>query len=193
MIPYYVMIIDPFPSSKLDIRKYLERHEIVVHEDFYKENLYRIKCDHDKLCGIFNELVMLKDFKRDDELSIKHKMDYIDNDLFVAENGHIANLIYCHMSNKKLYKQYMKEFKSRRRHWKYIALIVIKPNQARTKLDNRIIKELEIVLTQSQIEHKKISNWNTITTLRKDILKELNSIKLSIEAQKKIELYGNGK
>ena len=194
MIPYYIMIVDPLPSSKLDIKKYLDRHGITVHDDFFKENLFRIKCEHDKTCGIYNELVMLKDFRRDDSLSVKYQMNYIEDDMFVFENSHISNLIYCRMSNKKLYKQYMKEFKTRRRHWKYFALIVSRPvSQVKNKAENQLLKELEYILTQSQIEYKRIANWNTITTLRKEILKELVGIKLDIEEKKKVEMYGSGK
>jgi hypothetical protein len=192
-IPYYVMIIDPLPASRLDIRKYLDRHNINVYEDFYKENLYRVKCQHDKLCGVYNELVMLKDFKRDDELRVKYKMDYIQDELFVVENSHITNLVYCRMSNKKLYKQYMKELKNRRRNWKYIAIVITKPENAKTKKDQQILKELELVLKQSQIDFKFINNWQTVTFLRKEILKELTEIRNVIEKQKKLELYGDGK
>ena len=39
MIPYYVMIIDPFPSSKLDIRKYLEKEGAHVSEMIFISSL----------------------------------------------------------------------------------------------------------------------------------------------------------
>jgi len=193
MIPYYVMIIDPLMSSKLDIRKYLDRHGINVFEDFYKENIHRNKCVHDKLCGVYNELIMLKDFKRDDGLNVGYQMDRIQDELFVFENSHVSNLVHCKVGNKKLYKQYMKEFKNRRRKWHYIAIIVTKPENAKTKEDKSILKELESVLKQSQVECKYIKNWKTVTFLRKEILKELNMIREKIEEEKKEELYGNGR
>lgn len=186
------MIVDILPSSKLDIQKYLDRHGISVFEDYQKDNKFRSKCQHDVYCDILNELVMMKDFQRDDRLSIEYKMDKITSDVFIFENSHIGNLVYCKISNKKLYKHYMKELKNRRRHWNYYAIIITKPGMAKNKKEEKLIKELENVLVQSQINYKHLNKWENVTYLRKDILKEIDDIKISIHKQKQKTQQDNG-
>jgi hypothetical protein len=192
MIPYYIMVIDILPSSKLDIQKYLDRHGVTVFSDYHKENRFRNKCEHDEFCDMFNELVMMKDFQRDDRLNIEYKMDKITEDVFVFENSHISNLVYCRLSNKKLYKHYMKELKNRRRQWVYYAIIISKEGQAKNKKDQKIIKELEYVLEQSQIKFKHMDKWDNVTYLRKDILKEITDIKASIQKHNNKVSQDNG-
>jgi hypothetical protein len=177
------MVIDILPGSKLDISKYLERNGVKVHPDMHKQNKFKVKCQHDEFCPIFNELVMIKDFKRDDELSIKHRMDYIQDKMFVMENNHISNLIYCKLSNKKLFKHYMKELKSRRRHWNYYAIVAKKDNAAYTKKEQKLINELIPVLDQCQVQYKIFDKWQNLTYLRKDILKEIQSIEKKIDKE----------
>ena len=184
MNPYYLMIVDVLPSSRLEISKYLDRHGISIHPDIRKENKYKNKCIHDVYCGIQNELIMMKDFRRDDDLNIKYKMDYLDSSLHIFENSHIANLIYCKLSNKKLYKQYMKEFKNRRRHWTYYAIVIANKNTVRNKKEGRLLNEVAPVLKQSQIPFKEIKSWHNLTYLRKDILKEIQDIHTEAEKKK---------
>ena len=176
MNPYYIMVVDILPNSKLDIVKYLDRHDIDVNPDFHKENRFKSKCSHNEFCGVLNELVMIKDFRRDDELSIAHKMDYRPEQVFVFENSHISNLVYCRISNKKLFKHYMKELKSRRRHWNYHAIIIKKPTMAKTKKEQKLYNEIDPILQQAQISCKILDKWQNMTQLRKDILKEVQGI-----------------
>lgn len=192
MIPYYIMIIDILPSSKLDIQKYLDRHGITVFADYHKENRFRNKCEHDEFCDLFNELVMIKDCQRDDRLNIEYKMDKIPEDVFVFENSHIGNLVYCRLSNKKLYKHYMKELKNRRRQWIYHALIINKLGLAKNKKEEKLMRELELVLKQAQISFKHLNKWENVTYLRKDILKEIEDIKNNILKQKNKSSQDNG-
>ena len=187
MNPYYVMVIDMSPNSKLDISKYLSRHNITVHEDNFKENKFKAKCGHDELCPVTNELVMMKDFKRDDELNIQHKMDYIGDKLFVFENNHIANLVYCKMSNKKLFKHYMKEFKARRRAWNYYAIVVKKDDALMTKKELKINNELMSVLDQCQVDKIIFDKMYNLTHMRKDIYKIIEGIQAKIEKEANAE------
>jgi len=187
MKPEYLMILDLLPSSKLDITKYLDRHKIGVYPDIYKENKHRVKCEHDMFCGVFNELVMVKDFQRDDDIIIKHKLDVFTRKLFIFENSHITNLIYCKFSNKKLFKHYMKEFKRRRKDWKYTALIIKKKGMAKNKKEESLLKEVIPVLKQCQIDYHIIDKWKTLTFLRKEVLKQVNATKNRIEEEQKAE------
>ena len=183
MNPYYIMIVDILPNSKLDIAKYLDRHGIDVYPDFHKENRFKVKCVHDEFCGVLNELVMLKDFKRDDEINIGHQMDYLPSKMFIFENGHVSNLAYCRISNKKLFKHYMKELKNRRRHWNYHAIVIKKPGMAKTKKEQRLYNEIDPILQQCQISYKVLDKWPGLTQLRKDILKEIQEIKTKVDKE----------
>jgi hypothetical protein len=177
------MVIDMAPNSKLDISKYLSRHGINVYDDNFKENKFKSKCGHDEFCPVTNELVMMKDFKRDDELNIQHKMDYIGDRLFVFENNHIANLVYCKISNKKLFKHYMKELKARRRHWNYYAIIVKKDDALMTKKELKINAELISVLEQCQVEKVVFDKMYNLTHMRKDIFKLIEGIQDRIKKE----------
>jgi hypothetical protein len=177
------MIIDILPNSKLDIAKYLDRHHISVHQDFHKENRFKVKCVHDEFCGVLNELVMMKDFRRDDEISIAHKMDYQPEKMFIFENGHVSNLVYCKISNKKLFKHYMKELKNRRRSWNYHAIVIKSPTKPKTKKEQRLYDEIDPILQQCQISCKVLDKWQGLTQLRKDILKEIQEIKAKVDKQ----------
>ena len=184
--PEYLMIIDLLPSLRLDITKYLDRHGIAVYQDFHKENRFRVKCEHDRFCSVFNELVMIKDFQRDDQLKWDFKMDKYENRLFVFENSHISNLVYCRLSNKKLYKHYMKELKKRRRSWKYNAIVIKKRGMAKSKKEEKLLRELLPVLKQSQINYTVIDHWKNLTFLRKEVLKEINTIRGRISTEDKV-------
>lgn len=184
----YLMIIDLLPSSKLDITKYLERHGIYAMSDFYKENRFRVKCDHDDLCGVLNEMVMMKDFKRDDELYFNYKLNKFNDKLHIFENSHISNLVYCRLSNKKLYKHYMKEFKTRRNHWNYQAIVIKKKDMAKNSKEEKLLKELVPVLRQSQINYTVLDKWKNLTHLRKDIMRQIEVIKNKIEVEGQVHV-----
>jgi hypothetical protein len=183
MKPTYLMIIDLLPSSKLDIVKTLSKEGIMVYDDIQKQNRFRIKCEHDAFCGMFNELVMMKDFQRDYDISTNFEMDRLLDKMFVFENSHITNLVYCKLSNKKLYKHYMKEMKRRRIKWKYIALVIRKKDMAKNAKEERLLKELMPVLKQSQIDYIVIDKWKTVASLRREIVKQVQSMKNNIEAE----------
>jgi len=186
MKPEYLMIIDLLPSSKLDITKYMDRHGILVHPDIHRENRYRVKCEHDAFCGVFNELVMIKDFKRDDEMIIKHKLDILQSKIFMFENSHISNLVYCKISNKKIYKQYMKEFKKRRSNWHYSAIIIKKKDMTKNSREEKLLKELMPVIKQCQIDYTVIDKWKTLTYLRKEIMRQVQASQNKTEAETSI-------
>lgn len=183
MKPTYLMIIDLLPSSKLDIVKTLSKEGMMVYEDIQKQNRFRIKCEHDVFCGLFNELVMIKDFQRDYDISTNFEMDRLLDKMFVFENSHITNLVYCKLSNKKLYKHYMKEMKKRRVKWKYIALIIKKKDMAKNGKEEKLLKELMPVLKQSQIDYITIDKWKTVASLRREIVKQVQAMKNNIEAE----------
>lgn len=183
MKPTYLMIVDLLPSSKLDIVKTLAKEGIYVNEDIQKQNHYRIKCEHDSFCGIFNELVMIKDFQRDYTISTNYELDRVLEKLLIFENSHISNLVYCKLSNKKLYKHYMKEMKKRRVKWKYVALVIKKKDMAKNAKEEKLLKELMPVLKQSQIDYIVIDKWKTVASLRREIVKQVQAMKNNIEAE----------
>ncbi len=176
MRPEYLMVIDVLPSSKLDIVRHMSKNGFNVYRDIHKENKHRIKCVHDVFCPIFNELVMMKDFRRDDELSVKFKLDILEDKLFVFENSHISNLVYCKMSNKSLFKSYMKEFKKRRINWHYSAIVLKKNGMAKNSREESILRELMLVLRQCRIDYTVINKWNSVVDLRADIANKINDI-----------------
>jgi len=181
--PTYLMIVDLLPSSKLDIVKVLTKEGIAVYEDIHKQNRFRIKCEHDAFCGIYNELVMIKDFQRDYEIGTNFEMDRLLDKLFIFENSHITNLVYCKISNKKLYKHYMKEMKKRRIKWRYVALIIKKKDMAKNAKEEKLMKELMPVLKQSQIDYIVIDKWKTVASLRREIVKQVQAMKNTIDAE----------
>lgn len=183
MKPTYLMIVDLLPSSKLDIVKVLTKEGIAVYEDIHKQNRFRIKCEHDAFCGIYNELVMIKDFQRDYEIGTNFEMDRLLDKLFIFENSHITNLVYCKISNKKLYKHYMKEMKKRRIKWRYVALIIKKKDMAKNAKEEKLMKELMPVLKQSQIDYIVIDKWKTVASLRREIVKQVQAMKNTIDAE----------
>jgi len=183
MKPTYLMIVDLLSSSKLDIVKTLSKDGIKAYEDLQKQNQFRIKCEHDSFCSIFNELVMMKDIQRDHTISTHFEMDRLLDKMYIFENSHITNLVYCKMSNKKLYKHYMKEMKKRRVKWKYVALIIKKKDIAKNAKEEKLLKELMIVIKQSQIDYIVIDKWKTVASLRREIVKQVQAMKNNIDAE----------
>jgi len=172
----FVMVVDPLPSSNLNINKYLKRHDFSILEDISKENLSKVTCGHSVTCGLFNELVMLKEFNRDDRLYFDRELRKMEPQPIFVENGHITNLLYCKMSDVKLYKEYMKEFKKRRRNWEYKAIVVRNTKMATNALEKKMTTDLLRVLQQAQIKYTIINKFKNITFLRKSIFRHIQSI-----------------
>jgi hypothetical protein len=171
----YLMILDPFPSSKLNIKSYLKK-EIEIYDDLRKSE--KIKCDsHGIFCPVYSELIMIKDFQRDDDLYYKVKMDMIQSNLLVFDNSHITNLIYAKLSgNKIFYKKYMKEFKKRRRNWNYSVLSIKNKEIKLDKNEQKILETIPIVLKQCQINVYTIEKENN-TYLKKEIKNFIKNIR----------------
>ena len=172
----FIMVIDPLPSSNLNINKYLKRHNFSILEDISKENINKVSCGHGVSCALFNELVMLKEFNRDDKLFFDRELRKTEPLPIFVENGHITNLLYCKMSDIKLYKEYMKEFKKRRRNWEYRAIVVRNNKMAQSAVERKMNDELLRVLKQSQIKFTIINKFKNVTFLRKSIFRQIQNI-----------------
>jgi hypothetical protein len=172
----FVMVVDPLPSSNLNINKYLKRHDFSILEDLAKENVHKISCGHGITCALFNELVMMKEFNRDDKLYFDRELRKTEPQPIFVENSHITNLLYCKLSDIKLYKEYMKEFKKRRRNWEYRAIVVRSTKMAQTPLEKKMNNELLKVLKQSQIKYTVINKFKNVTFLRKSIFRQIQNI-----------------
>ena len=172
----FVMVVDPLPSSNLNINKYLKRHDFSILEDLGKENLHKVTCGHGATCALFNELVMMKEFNRDDRLYFDRELRKTEPQPIFVENGHITNLLYCKLSDVKLYKEYMKEFKKRRRNWEYRAIVVRNAKMATSTLEKKMNNELLRVLQQSQIKYTIINKFKNVTFLRKSIFRQIQTI-----------------
>jgi len=171
----FIMIVDPLPSSNLNINKYLKRHSFSILDDLNKQNVYNTRCAHGVTCSIFNELIMLKEFARDDRLYFDRELNRTDSQAIFVENGHVANLLYCKMSDPKLYKEYMKEFKKRRRNWDYKAIVVRNSKLAQNALEKKMNIEILRVLKQAQIKFTIISKFKNVTFLRKNIYRHIQN------------------
>ena len=167
-----MQIIDPLPNSKLNISKYLSRHKIDVLENLHKEMKKKSTCDLSK-CSCLNELVNLKEITRDREWFYGFDLETKKGSGVVVDNGHITNLLYSKLVDKKLYKDYMRDFKKQRHEWNYRAIVIKNRKAVNTEYDKLLYKELLPTLRQSQIEFTVISKFGSITKLRKEILKTL--------------------
>lgn len=171
------MIVNVLPSIDLDISKYLDRHGVHVHEDIRKDIKFKGKCAHGVFCPVENELVMLKEFLRDDDLFHKIQMDIINENIILFENSHITNMVNCKFSNKKLFKYYFQEFKKRKKNWIYSAIIFKKRNMAKNKKEQKMLDEMQSILKQCGIKCYVINNYKNVTLLKKEILRQINVIK----------------
>ena len=165
-----VMIVDIF--SSLNISKYFvqQKNPIKIEQNIYKWSKKSSNCKNIN-CNSFNELVMLKEIIRDDKLFDKINMGILPNRTIVIDNGHILNMLYLRISNRKMYKLYMREFKHRKHNWNYIAFVIKNGRDPRNEFENKLLKELPFVLKQSQAEcivldYKK---YRTPTLLKKEI------------------------
>jgi hypothetical protein len=172
----FVMVVDPLPSSNLNINKYLKRHDFSILEDLARENIAKVTCGHSVTCTLFNELVMMKEFVRDDRLYFDRELRKTEPQPIFVENGHITNLLYCKLSDVKLYKEYMKEFKKRRRNWEYRAIVVRNSKMATSALEKKMTSELLRVLQQAQIKYTIINKFKNVTFLRKSIFRHIQNI-----------------
>lgn len=166
------MVIDPLPSSNVNIEKYLSRHKIEILEDMYNSSKISRSCSKTHCCAL-GELVMLKELSRDDDLFFKNQLDEDHARNYVVNNGHIYNMLYAKMLDNKLFKSYMREFKKRRHKWQYKAIVIRNNKQIQTPQEKHVLQELNLILKQSQIEVQVISNVRTVTLLRKEIYKSL--------------------
>ncbi len=169
-----IMIIDILPSSDLRISKYLSRHSVEVFPNFYKE-IKSNKCQKRINCVYLHELIRIKEFMRDDKLNYDIELSKIPNKNIIIENGHISNMTYIKMMDKKMFKSYMRDFKHKKHTWNYSA-IVYKNKKYKNEYEKKLTKELYIVLRQSQIKYIVV-NRAKITANRKEILKQIQSLK----------------
>jgi len=172
----FVMVIDPLPSSNLNINKYLKRHNFSILEDLAKETRLKSCCENKLNCIQLNELIMMKEFNRDDKLYFDRELRKVEPSPIFVENGHITNLLYCKISDVKLYKDYMKEFKKRRRNWEYKAIVIRNTKAAQNAFEKKINDELLRVLKQSQIKHVIVSKFKNVTFLRKNVFRHIQNI-----------------
>lgn len=165
-----IMIIDIF--SSLNISKYFgqQKSPIKMEYNIFKWSKKNSNCKNIN-CNSFNELVMLKEIIRDDKLFDKINMSIIPEKTIIVDNGHILNMLYLRLSNRKMYKNYMREFKHRKHNWNYVAFVVKNGREPRNEFEKKLVKELQFVLKQSQIEYKVFDckNYRTPTLLKKEI------------------------
>lgn len=165
-----VMIVDLF--SSLNIMKYFgqQKSPINIEHNIYKLEKKNANCKHIN-CNSFNHLVMLQEINRDDKLFDRIGMEIIKEKTIVVDNGHILNMLYLRLSNRKMYKTYMREFKHRKHNWNYVAIVIKNGREPRNDFEKKLIKELQFVLKQSQIEiiifDRK--DYRTPTLLKKEI------------------------
>lgn len=165
-----VMVVDLF--SSLNISKYFgqQKNPIKIEHNIYKWSKKNSNCKHIN-CNSFNELVMLKEIIRDDKLFDKIQMGIVQDKTIVVDNGHILNMLYLRLSNRKMYKTYMREFKQRKHNWNYVAFVVKNGRAPKNEFENKLLKELPFVLKQSQT-HCVVFDCNkyrTHTLLKKEI------------------------
>jgi len=165
-----VMVVDIF--SALNISKYFgqQKNPIKIEHNIFKWSKKTANCKHLN-CNSFNELVMLKEIIRDDRLFDKINMGIITDKTVVVDNGHILNMLYLRLSNSKMYKQYMREFKHRKHNWSYVAFVIKNGRAPRNEFENKLVKELQFVLKQSQVECIVFdrNSYRTPTLLKKEI------------------------
>lgn len=166
------MVIDPLPSSNVNIEKYLSRHKINMLEDIYNSSKISKACSRTQCCAL-GELVMLKEFSRDDDLFFKNQLDEDHAKNYIINNGHIYNMLHVKALDNKLFKAYMREFKKRRHKWQYKAIVIRSNKQPVTPQEKQTIQDLNSILKQSQIDFQIINNIRTVTLLRKEIYKNL--------------------
>lgn len=165
-----IMIIDLF--SSINIAKYFgqQKPPIKIEENLYKQSRKNSNCRNIN-CSSLNELVMYKELNRDDKLFDKIHMGIINDKTVIIDNGHITNLLYIRLANKKMYKSYMREFKHRKHSGNYMAFVIKNGRQPKNEFENKLLKELQFVLRQSQIDYKVFdrNNFRTPTLLKKEI------------------------
>lgn len=169
-----IMVIDIL--SSINIAKYFEQQKppIKIEENIYKNSKKNSNCKNVN-CSSLNELVMLKELNRDDKLFDKIHMGILQDRTIIIDNGHITNLLYIRLSNKNMYKSYMREFKHRKHTGNYIAFVIKNGRQSKNDLENKLLKELKLVLKQAQIEIQIFdrNKFRTPTLLKKEIREKI--------------------
>ena len=168
-----MMIIDILPSSDLKISKYLTGHNVDALPNLYKE-IKSNKCLKRNLCVYLHELVRIKELARDDKYNYNIELSKIPNKNVIVENGHIANMVYIKMTDRKMFKNYMREFKHRKHTWNYTA-IVYKNKNCKNDYEKKLNQELARVLHQSQIEYTVVNKQKMILN-RKEILRQIKTL-----------------
>ena len=165
-----IIVIDIF--SSINIAKYFgqQKPPIKIEENIYKNSKKNSNCKNIN-CSSLNELVMLKELNRDDKLFDKIHMGILQDKTVIIDNGHITNLLYIRLSNKKMYKSYMREFKHRKHTGNYIAFVIKNGKQPKNDFENKLLKELKLVLKQAQVEIQIFdrNKFRTPTLLKKEI------------------------
>ncbi len=177
--PTMLMIID-IDCHNLNISNYLERHDINVFPDIYKQSKKISKCKSD-VCASLYELIMIKELIRDEKLFDKINMGSLKDKNVIISNGHLVNMAFIKMTNKNIFKHYMREFKHRKHSWNYIVVFVKDSKKDKTDFNKKLLKELKSVLKQSQIEPIIINKIKTNTMLRKEILKYIKTTYAQVE------------
>ncbi len=169
-----IMIIDLF--SSMNIVKYFcqQKPPICIQKNLYMESKKNSNCKNIN-CFSMNELVVLKELARDDKIFDKIHMGFLPEKTVVVDNGHITNLLYLKLANKKMFKIYMREFKHRKHNWEYIAFVIKNTRVPKNDFEKKLIKELSSILKQSQIQviifdRKK---YRTPTLLKKEIKEKI--------------------
>jgi hypothetical protein len=169
-----IMIVDIF--SSINILKYFNQQKpvISIEKNLYKESKKNSNCRNIN-CAAFNELVMLKELIRDDRLFEKISMGVINEKNIIIDNGHITNMTFLKMSNKKMYKMYMREFKHRKHNWNYVVFLVKNSRTPKNEFENKLLKDLNYVLNQSQVEFVVFdrNHFRTSTLLKKEIKEKI--------------------
>ena len=165
-----VMVVDIF--SSINIVKYFgqQKPAISIEPNVYRECKKNSNCRNIN-CSSLNELIMLKELIRDDKIFEKMHMGFIPDKTVVIDNGHITNMLYLKLSNKKMFKIYMREFKHRKHNWNYVAYVVKNTRVPKNDLENKLVGELKSVLKQAQIEVVTFDRkkYRTPTLLKKEI------------------------
>lgn len=168
-----IMVVDIF--NTLNIAKFFnqpnqKKYNIHVLENLYVSSKKNSNCKNVN-CASLNELVMLKELNRDDSVFDKVHMGIIQEKTMIVDNGHITNLLFMRLSNKKMYKIYMREFKKRKHNVNYVVFFIKNARPPRNEFETKLLKELNSVLKQIQIEINIFdkNSYKSPTLLKKEI------------------------
>ncbi len=163
-----IMIVDLF--SSLNMPKFFKQQKppIDILPDMFQECKKTSNCKNSS-CNSFNELVMLKEFGRDEKLFDKLELNIINNKSIIVNNGHIYNMSSLSLNNEKLYKIYMREFKHRKYNWNYIAFLVKK--KISTEHERKLYDAMCEIVSRADIDYIvfDVEQYKSETYVKKDI------------------------